>query len=99
MKRYFVKEVSIATASNPNFAGAISVGYFGKGDKLVANADKEHPDRYWQDKPLIFENTSNMVLAEYGYSRKCDAIRNWTYNNPQNTEYWRSTVEIVEVEV
>ena len=99
MKRYFVKEVSKATDNNPNFAGAISVGYFGKGDTLVANADIEHTDRYCEDMAVVFENISNVMLAEYGYSRKCDACKNWTYNNPENTEYWQSTVEIIEVEV
>ena len=39
------------------------------------------------------------MIKEYGYSRRCDAARSWNYRNPENSPYWSTTAEIVEVNV
>lgn len=87
MKKWLVKETSVATEQNPNFAGKVTVGYFGKGDECL-----KLEGCGWEDYDHI-----RHMLEEYGYNREADARRNWTYRNPENTEYWKSTVEIVEV--
>ena len=93
MIRYLVKETSVATKENRNFAGQELIGYFGKGDKMLAyfgsHAKATHTEMDF-DIPMIIE---------YGYKRKCDAARCWTYKNPDRSEFWDSEVEIVEMEV
>lgn len=37
MKRYLVKQVSVATEQNPNFAGQVSVSFYGKGDEIIGH--------------------------------------------------------------
>ena len=93
MKRYLVKNVLIATEKNPSFAGEISIIYFGKGDYMVA-AVGEHDKKLWRYKDL-----QNWLIRDFGYKRECDAKRNWTYRNTENTEFWISKVEIVEFDV
>ena len=91
MKKYLVKEVSVATEQNPNFKGTYVVSYFGKGEKMVSH---EGTGCYW-DK---FELHPYMI-EEYGYNRPQDAKRNWIFKNPENTKYWTSEVEVVEFEI
>lgn len=81
MKRYLVKQVSVATEENPNFAGETHVSFHGNHGIFDINAYSEY------------------LVKEYGYKRRCDAKRNWTYKNPENSRFWKSTVEIVEVEI
>lgn len=90
MKRYLVKETSVATENNKNFRGQTQVNYYGKGDRSIAAI-------YIQEPSMV--SNRNYLVREYGYKRKCDAERNWTYKNPLNSEYWKSTVEIIEIEV
>lgn len=82
MKKYLVKEVSTATSENKNFAGEVHVSWHGKSDEFCYEGERFF--RY--------------LLEEYGYTRKVDAKKNWSYRNPENTRYWTSTVEIVEFE-
>ena len=82
MKRYLIKEVSKATESNKNFAGETHIHYSGKGGYVYEEADVEAFPYYY--------------YKEYGYSRKRDAEKNYAYQNPENNEYWQSTVSIVE---
>lgn len=95
MKKYLVKEIYTATEANENFKGNVHTTWCGKGDYLIATTDKElwntthvndvsEIDPYW--------------LNEYGYNRLCDAKRNWSYKNPENSKYWTATAEIIEVE-
>ncbi len=86
-KYYLVKQVSTATPENPNFAGAVHTSYYGKGDTIIAS-----------DDPYINRPLNEWWVKEYAYTRLCDAKRNWTFNHPENTKYWTSTVEIEEVE-
>ena len=90
MKRYLVKETSTATESNPNYAGDVSICYFGKAEHMLAREGTHLPKDNF--------NHFHFTLAEYGYSRKCDAKRSYTYKHPENTKFWTSTVEIVEVD-
>ena len=90
MTRYLVKETSTATEQNPNYAGDVSIYYFGKAEQMLAREGTHIPrDNF---------NHIEWYIAEYGYSRKCDAKRAYTYRHPENTKFWTSTVEIVEVE-
>ena len=90
MVKYVVKETSVATPENPNFAGETSIMCYGKDGVVLYRGGTHcrHPDEHmWM-----------WGVTEYGYNRLCDAKRNWVYKNPENSEYWTSTVEIVEVE-
>lgn len=85
MKRYVVKETSVGTEENPNFAGEVQVWLHGVGDNLLSARE--------------FNRLSDWFIREFGYARKCDAKRNWSYKNPENDNYWQSTVEIIEIEI
>lgn len=89
MTKYLVKETSVATASNPNFAGDISIGYFGKADHMLAR----------EGTHCEYDNFNHIewCIEEYGYNRVSDAKRSYTYKHPENTAFWTSTVEIIEV--
>ena len=89
MKKYLVKETSTATPSNPNYAGDISIYYFGKAERMIAREGTHLP----YDN---FDHTE-WLIADYGYNRVCDAKRAYAYKHPENTEFWTSEVEIVEV--
>ena len=90
MRKYIVKETSKATTENQNFAGETLTYYFGKGGMAIAREGTHLP----YDN---FDRTEYM-LAEYGYNRKCDAVRSYAYKHPENSKFWASTVEIIEVE-
>lgn len=90
MKRYLVKETSKATNNNPNFKGKEVVTLYGKEDKML---------KYESN----FPNDSNFdhiswLVEEYGYKREYDARRNYTYNHPENSNFWTSAVEIITIE-
>ena len=88
--KYLIKETSVATQDNPNYAGEVSIVYFGKAEKMLAREGNHIPqDNY---------NHFDYMLNEYGYNRLCDAKRSYAYKHPENSRYWTSTVEIVEIE-
>lgn len=93
MKFYLVKETSVATSENRNFAGQIAINYYGVGSISIGcygtHAEATH----------AVQELSQYMIEEYGYSRKCDAVRNWVYKNPENSKYWKSSTEIVEIEI
>ena len=93
MKRYLVKQISVATEQNPNFAGQVSVSFYGKGDEPIGHTGTHAEAVHDYAEP------NHYSIKEYGYSRKRDALRNWTYRHPENTKFWNSTVEIIEVEI
>lgn len=93
MKKYLVKQISVATEQNPNFAGQVSVSFCGKGDERIGHTGTHAEAVHDYAEP------NDYSIKEYGYSRKCDALRNWTYRHPENTKFWNSTVEIIEVDV
>lgn len=91
MIKYLVKSISKATEENKNFAGKVSTYYHGKGDYLVST-----------DNELIWnapKSLSPYFVSEYGYDRLCDAKRCWSYKNPENDKFWKTTCSIVKVEV
>lgn len=59
---------------------------------------------YWSGKGSKSEkdNFSQYFLENYGYSRLCDAKKNWDYNNQEDSPvngktFWIKTAEIVKV--
>ena len=94
MKTYYmVKETSIATSANPNFAGETAIAYIGRNEALIAYVG-DHPK-----KTGMYKELHAAAIKEYGYTRKCDAVRAYAYKNPENTDFWQSTAEIVEMEI
>lgn len=93
MIKYLVNEVSIATEENVNFKGQYSNKFYGKGDKCVAHTGT-HAEAVHD-----LEELNDWNIKEYGYDRMCDAVRNWTYKNPENSKWWKSTVCILKFEV
>ena len=93
MKVYLVKTVSMATENNPTFSGMEYISYSGKGEKTIAT---------WGSAAEAMHSTKEMTrydALEYGYKRKCDAVRSWMYKNPENSEYWKSVTSIEEMEI
>lgn len=93
MKKYIVKETSYATEANDNFKGQIGIYYFGKGSATIA-IEGSHAEATYTTMKL-----DNHRIKEYGYNRLCDAKKSYVYKHPENTKYWESSVEIVEVEI
>ena len=89
MKKYIIKSVCTATAENKNFAGEVHTYWHGKEDTLLG------ADAGTSLQIKLYDH----MIGWYGYSRKCDAERNWSYRNPQNDKNWTTEVEIVEVEI
>lgn len=89
---YLIKATAKATDENPSFAGDVHVYYHGKGDEVLCRTGDGEiwPFRRYMNKYLI---------REYGYTRKCDAVRNFTYNNPQNDKNWTETTEIITCKI
>lgn len=85
---YLVESFSTATAANPNYTtGELHTSINGKGDiNLLYEISDGH--RYCD---LI---TPSMV-RKHGYKRECDAKRNWSYRNPENTRFWKTDVHII----
>lgn len=91
MKGYVIKETSVATQENSTFAGETRVHIIGKGDMLISGTGSPRDWENW--------DYSDLYLASHCYKRECDAKRNYSYKNPENSKFWKSTVEIIEVEV
>lgn len=88
---YFVEEVSTATPENKNWLGHVHTYIKGKDYNIYVDV----PDG-WHNRDL--RNCPNCI-KEYGYKRACDAKRNWTYRNPQNDDFWKTTVKIVSFSI
>ena len=85
---YAVQKVSTATARNERFAREVHVSIIGKDDKTL-----------FYDTPDGWNNCNLLApywVREYGYKRKCDAVRNWTYKHPGiGKPYWDDEVSVV----
>lgn len=95
--RYVVKETSVATENNRNFAGEIGITYHGKGTKLLACAGSHYendPFMKWYCQPI-----QRHALMEYGYLTEGQAKKSYCYKKPENSEYWKSSAEIVRIEI
>lgn len=90
MEKYLVKIVSVAKPDNPTYTNEEThTYYYGKGDKLVGAYDCD---------PWVATKLNAYMIEEYGYSRLCDAKRNWGYRNHRREErYWTSRVEIIKI--
>lgn len=93
MKKYIVKETSYATEANENFKGQVSITYYGKDQKQIGHYGS-HADAIHMMMKL-----NDYMIKEYGYNRLCDAKKSYMYKHPENTKYWKSFVEIIEVEI
>ena len=93
MKKYIVNVTGNATQDYPNFAAQEFVAYHGKNQKLLG-----YEGGYVKALHMV-KKLNVYMIKEYGYSRRCDAVRSWIYKNPENSPYWSTTAEIVEVNV
>ena len=93
MKIYLVKVTSVATAENSNFKGQESITYRGIGDRELAYYGSH------AEATNGVQELNQYMIETYGYSRLCDAKRNWSYKNPENSKYWKSTAEIEEIDI
>lgn len=85
---YYIVKVSLkATQNNPNFAGVLSIAYYGKDQKLLKMEETDT------------NKASPYMVKTYGYKRKCDAVRAYVYKSCHSTQYWNKQAEIIEVEV
>lgn len=85
---YYIVKVSLkATQNNPNFAGVLSIAYYGKDQKLLKMEETDT------------NTVAPYMVKTYGYKRKCDAARAYVYKNCHSTQYWNKQAEIIEVEV
>ena len=96
MKKYLVKITSVATKENPIFAGEIDINYYGRGESHIAH-EGNHGDGIYRIGKL--EDINSYWIEKDGYNRECDAKRSYMYKNPENTKYWKSTAEIITVEI
>ena len=88
---YLVKSVSTATADNMSYYGETHTYIKGK-DEYLLFADTK-------DKFVARYLLTPYFVRQYGYTRKCDAKRAYSFTHPENTEYWKTTAEIITVEV
>ena len=95
--RYVVKETSVATENNKNFAGEIGITYTGKETKLLACSGK-----HYENDPFMKRYCSPIpryLLVDYGYKTEGQAKRSYCYRHPENNGYWKSSAEIVKIEI
>ena len=88
---YLVKSVCKATANNQSYCGETHTYIHGKEEYLLL-ADT-------RDEFVARDLMTPYFVRQYGYKRECDAKRSYSYTHPENTEYWRSTAEIITVEI
>ena len=92
---YFIKITSVATETNKNFAGKTHIYLYGKEETLLETQGNK-------DLKIDF---SSYLAKEYGYKRKCDAVRSMKRHQKLNIELfkmfpnWLETAEIVEINV
>lgn len=92
---YFIKITSVATETNKNFAGQTHTYLYGKEEALIET----------QGSKSLQVEFSPYIAREYGYKRKCDAVRGLKHHQQLNQwaekefPYWLSTAEIVEINV
>ena len=93
MKKYIVKVTGKATENNLYSAGQEFVAYYGKNQKLLGHIGS-HAEAAHTTMDL-----KEYLIKEYGYTRECDAKHSWCYKNQEDRPFWRTTAEIVEVNV
>lgn len=83
---YLTMNISTATAQNMSFGGEVHTYIHGKEDILLdadgnAYVTTHLLTPYW--------------VRKYGYKTEAEAKRNWSYRNPENTQYWRTESRII----
>ena len=83
---YLTMNISTATVRNMSFGGEVHTYIHGKEDKLLDADGNRHINchlltPYW--------------VRQYGYKTEAEAKRNWSYRNPENTEYWQTESRII----
>ena len=86
---YLIDSISTATPENDNFKGHMENRIHGKGDYTLFCETTDG----WRNFNLL----APYWVREYGYKRECDAKRNWSYNHPENSKYWKTEVKIIRV--
>lgn len=90
---YFVKITSVATETNTNFAGETHIYLYGKQEALLET----------QGNKNLKIKFSPYLAREYGYKRKCDAVRSMKRHQKLSQEMfvkfpnWVETAEVVEI--
>ena len=93
MTKYLVKTVSRATWDNPSFAGQTQVAFIGKGGRLCGLCGSHAVATHTAKACNYYE------VERYGYDRKCDAQRNYSYRHTDREMYWDVNAEIVRIEL
>ena len=91
---YLVLVVAKATESNHNFAGAVRKYIYGKRDELLFT-DSEEITKYKAGYDKLYASD----IREYGYTRRQDAKRCYSYTHPDNNGKWTSKAYVVEYDV
>lgn len=87
---YLVKSVFTATEENKNFPGQVVTTIHGKENQRLY---MDGSYKKMSDFTILYPGMVRM----YGYKNKRDAARNWSYKNPENSQFWTTEVEIVQV--
>ena len=85
---YFVEVVRRATENNVN-KGDCHVYVYGKKNMRVAEAHS-HQTEFLKDMDFY-----GPYAKQYGYTRMCDACRNWCFKNTENDKYWESYSRVI----
>lgn len=94
-ERYFLVYVkSEATQDNPSYAGRVHKYLYGKGNELLFT-DSPEINGYTKRYGKLFASD----IREYGYTRRQDAKRCYSYTHTDNNGYWTSKAYIVEYDV
>lgn len=94
-ERYFLVYVKAeATPDNPNFAGVVNKYVYGKGDELLYTDSKEIT-AYSAEYNKLYASD----IRAYGYTRRQDAKRCYSYTHPDNNGHWSSKAYVVEYDV
>lgn len=79
MKYYIVKETDVAKCGNPNYKpGEVCTVYVGKKDVVLSVGREPH----------------ECIIRGFGYKRRQDAAKNWTFNHPGDWD-----AEIIEYDI
>lgn len=94
MTKYLIKEVSIGTPNNPNFAGVKKVIYMGKGH--FTNIGRSVFEDDYEDK-IRMEFPLKWLAMQYGYESEASAKRGITaakkHTDEESAKYGHHTFE------
>lgn len=101
MLKYLLKRTMVATEANTARAGVTMITYEGKKNVscskvLYLDADGNLTDMWGN---IVTLPVHPYFFRVYGYDRKGDVKRNWTYKNPPKDGKWTTTFEVVELDV